>query len=128
MCPSSSFALDGIPRWQQSQKYHKRYLDRGFPLTSEEQQGPGSTAAQDTAYTGPKVALLLRGEEGAVRSSQSNLAVAVTRRLRRAHALTLIFSTHKDKGDTLLVFDREGVPQEAYFGDTAVFRDAFSAV
>jgi len=97
-------------------------------LASDEQQRPGSTAAEDTAYTGPKVALLLRGEDGAVRSSQANLAVAITRRLRRAHALTLTFSTHKDKGDTLLVFDREGMPQEAYFGESAVFRDAFSAV
>ena len=78
--------------------------------------------------TPPKVALLIRAENGAVRSSQTNLAAAITKHVRHAHVLTLSYSTHQDKGDTLLVFDNAGVPQQANFLATSVFRDAYTAI
>lgn len=78
--------------------------------------------------TPPKVALLIRAEDGAVRSSQTNLATAVTRRVRHAHVLSLSYSTHKDKGDSLLLFDSTGQPLQASFLATTVFRDAFTAI
>jgi hypothetical protein len=78
--------------------------------------------------TPPRIALLLRSEEGAVRSAQANLAAAITRHLSRPHVLTLTYGTHQGKGDTLLAFDSLGVPLQAYFLSTSVFRDAFAAI
>lgn len=78
--------------------------------------------------TPPRIALLLRAEEGAVRSAQANLAAAITRHLSRPHVLTFTYGTHQSKGDTLLAFDSLGVPLQAYFLSTSVFRDAFSAI
>lgn len=78
--------------------------------------------------TPPKVALLLLAKDGAIRSNQSNLAAAISRRLRHTHALTFTYSTQKDKGDTLLVFDADGSPLRANFLATTIFRDAFSAI
>jgi hypothetical protein len=60
--------------------------------------------------------------------SQSILAAAITRHLRRLHVLTLTYSTHQAKGDSLLVFDSTGVPLQANFLATLVFRDAFTTV
>ena len=78
--------------------------------------------------TPPRVALLILSEDGTVRSSQANLAAAVTRRLPHVHVRTFTYGTHKDKGDSLLVFDQAGVALQASFVATAVFRDAFNAI
>lgn len=78
--------------------------------------------------TPPKIALLMRASGAEVRSSQATLAAAITRRLRNTHSRTLTYSTHKDKGDTLLVFDSEGEPLRANFLSTTIFRDAFTAI
>jgi hypothetical protein len=78
--------------------------------------------------TPPKIALLIRAEDGAVRSSQANLAAAIARHLSRLHVLTVTYSTHQDKGDSLVVFDNAGTPLQANFLASTVFRDAFNAI
>jgi hypothetical protein len=78
--------------------------------------------------TPPRVALLILSEDGTVRSSQANLAAAVTRRLPHVHVRTFTYGMHKDKGDSLLVFDQAGVALQASFLSTAVFRDGFNAI
>lgn len=75
-----------------------------------------------------RIALLIRAESGAMRSGNANLAAAITRHIGHLHVLSLSYSTHQDKGDSLLAFDSNGTPLQAYFLPTAVFRDAFSAV
>jgi hypothetical protein len=59
---------------------------------------------------------------------QSILAAAITRHLRRLQVLTFLYSTHQGKGDSLLVFDSNGLPLQANFLATSVFRDAFSNI
>lgn len=63
-----------------------------------------------------------------MRISQSVLAAAVTRHLRRLKVLTFLYSTHQAKGDSLLVFDSIGVRLQANFLATSVFRHAFSNI
>jgi hypothetical protein len=60
-----------------------------------------------------------------MRISQSMLSAAVSRPLRRLQVLTLTYSTHKAKGDSLLVFDNTGVPLQANFLPTSVFKGCF---
>jgi hypothetical protein len=80
-------------------------------------------------HTLPKVALLIRADDGGLlHIRQSTLAAAITRHLRRLQVLTLLYSTHQAKGDSLLVFDGNGVPLQANFLATSVFRDAFSNI
>lgn len=93
-----------------------------------EQPGEFDDIAPIVQPTPPKIALLIRGEDGAVRSSQANLAAGIARHLRNAHILTFTYSTHQDKGDTLLVFDSVGSPLQANFLATTIFRDAFTAI
>jgi hypothetical protein len=76
----------------------------------------------------PRIALLIRGEEGTMRIGQSTLAAAITRHLRLLQVLTFVYSTHQGKGDSLLVFDSDGVPVQVNFLATSVFRDAFSNI
>lgn len=123
-------AAVALRRWHQQQLSHKR--------SSTDHKLAGTDAPLEPSEfddiapvvnpTPPRIALLLRADNGAVRSNLANLATAITRHLSRAHVLTFTYSTHEGKGDTLLAFTGLGVPIQANFLATAVFRDAFSAI
>jgi hypothetical protein len=77
---------------------------------------------------GSNVAVLVQGSNGLVRMHQLALATAIVKRLRRAHSISLQYSNHTDMGDSLVLFSRSGLPLEAAFAATSVFRDAFNKV
>lgn len=74
------------------------------------------------------VAVLIQGSEGRVGVQQMHLAALISRRLRLSHKLSLSYSSHSDKGDSVVLFDADGVPQQVATLATALFRDAFTAV
>jgi hypothetical protein len=74
------------------------------------------------------VAVLVQGSNGVVRMHQLALATAITKRLRRTHTISLQYSNHTDMGDSLVLFGRSGLPVEAAYAATSVFRDAFTQV
>lgn len=76
----------------------------------------------------PTVALLLLTVDGAPGIGQTALAAAAARRLARHHLLTLAYSRNAAKANSLLVMNRQGVPLEAGFAETSIFRDAFNEV
>jgi hypothetical protein len=77
---------------------------------------------------GSSVAVLVQGSNGLVCMHQLALATAITKRLRRAHTISLQYSNHTDMGDSIVLFSRAGLPVEAAFAATSVFRDAFTQV
>jgi hypothetical protein len=89
------------------------------PMRQHRQHSPGRP---------PRAAILVQGLDGVVHMQQLALATAVSKRLRRAHTLSLQYSNHAAMGDSLLLFNRAGVPIEAAFAATSVFRDAFTAI
>eukprot|EP00878_Enallax_costatus_P039111 GHUV01044643.1.p1 GENE.GHUV01044643.1~~GHUV01044643.1.p1 ORF type:complete len:269 (+),score=50.62 GHUV01044643.1:89-895(+) len=78
--------------------------------------------------TRASVALLLQAYNSNLTPRQMALAAVLTKRLRHIHSRTLIYSTHSDKTDSLLVANSEGEALGVALLSTTLFRDAFTKV
>jgi hypothetical protein len=59
---------------------------------------------------------------------QLNLATTISRHYRRVHLLNMQYNNYPDKGDTILLFNKVGMPVEVALASSAVFRDDFTHV
>lgn len=128
--PERFFVVDDFAdfqsKWQTYTRWHR--LEQQHDGSTSPTTAQASEAAIHRRLKPPKVALLIRADNGILHISQLTLAAAISRHLRRLQVLMMVYSKHKDKGDSLLVFDSNGVPLQISFLATSMFRDAFSDV